>query len=242
MKKIIIFLLSLLLVSCNSKPTNTNIQPSQGCDIFDDCGDDVQASHLGFKEAYEALNGLSNTNGIQHRIIHIDENNPFVEVEAAEIIEKINNKETFYVYIGDEMCPWCRSVIETAIDLANKANVETIYYIQIWDDDHNEILRDQYKYEDGKLDKSIEGTKEYYELLKSWDNVLSDYTLTVDDKTIDVGEKRIYAPNFIYVENGEATRFTTGISSMQEDSREELSEEMLQEEIEQFTSFFGLQQ
>ena len=243
MKKIIILLFILLLVSCNNKPVENNTNnntPTQGCDIVEGCGEDVEASHLAFKDAYEALNGTTNSSGKENRTVHIDEVNPFVEVEPNEIIKMIESKETFYVYIGDEMCPWCRSVIETAIDLSKKANIEKIYYVQIWDDDHNEILRDQYKYEDGKLNKVVEGTEEYHQLLKYWDNVLDDYTLTVDDKEVEVGEKRIYAPNFVYMKNGEAIRFTTGISSLQEDAREELSEEMLNDMKNQFTKFFGL--
>ena len=246
MKKIIIILfISLLLVSCNNKPTQDNTgnnTPTQGCDIVDDCGDDdVKASHLNFKEAYEALNGKSNSSGKAHRNISIDENNPFEEVDASEIVKKIENKETFYVYIGDEMCPWCRSVIESAIELAQQANIEKIYYVQIWDDDGNEVVRDQYKYEDGKLNKTVEGIEAYHQLLKYWDSVLEDYTLSDDnDNEIEVGEKRIYAPNFVYVVNGEATRFTTGISSMQEDAREELTAEMIQDTKQQFSEFFGL--
>ena len=201
----------------------------------------METSHLAFKDAYEALNGTTNSSGKENRTVHIDEVNPFVEVEPNEIIKMIENKESFYVYIGDEMCPWCRSVIETAIDLSKKANIEKIYYVQIWDDDHNEILRDQYKYEDGKLNKVVEGTDEYHQLLKYWNNVLDDYTLTIDDKEVEVGEKRIYAPNFVYMENGEAIRFTTGISSLQEDAREELSEEMLNDMKNQFKKFFGLE-
>ena len=51
----------------------------------------------------------------------------------------IENKETFYVYFGDELCPWCRSVIEKFIEVAKKNDVKKVYYVKIWDDDHNEI-------------------------------------------------------------------------------------------------------
>ena len=77
-------------------------------------------------------------------------------------------------------------------------------------------------------------------MLKLWGDLLADYTLTVEEEEIQVGEKRIYAPNFLYIEKGEALRFTTGISDLQEDARVELSEEILKDEETQFKAFFGV--
>ena len=150
----------------------------------------------------------------------------------------IENKETFYLYVGDEQCPWCRSVIEKSIEVSKQFNIDTIYYIEIWDDDGNEIFRDKYIYEDNELKQVFEGDESYQKLLEYFNDFLSDYTLTVDNKTIEVNEKRIYAPNFFYVENGVLKKMTTGTSSLQKDSREELSEEMLKEEEELFRDFF----
>ena len=59
-----------------------------------------------------------------------------------------------------------------------------------------------------------------------------------NNKKVETKEKRIYAPNFIYIENGEAKKLAEGISEKQSDSREELTEEILKEEQEQFESFF----
>ena len=240
MKKMLI-LLSVLLILCGCTPKKKPSEPVHGCDLIDDCGDDYHdTEHLDFKQAYESLNGKTNSSGKEHRSVTIAPDNPFVEVSAEEIVKKMDDKKTFYVYIGDEMCPWCRSVIEKAIEIAKEAKVEMIYYVQIWDDEHNEILRDQYRYEDGELLQVLEGTEAYRELLKRWEDLLADYMLTVDEEEIEVGEKRIYAPNFLYIENGEAVRFTTGISDLQEDARAELDAAILQEEETQFKAFFGV--
>ena len=247
-KLLLCLFITLMLVSCNSKeeetPTNNN-NNSQGCDIVDDdCGDDDNnTTGMNFKQAYESLNGKQNSSGKDHRVINIDEDNPFVKVEAKDIIKKIENKETFYVYIGDEMCPWCRSVIEKAIEVSKIANINTIYYLEIWDDEGNEVLRDKYIIEEGKLVQEVETSEEYKKLLEYWDSVLDDYILSDDqDNEIAVNEKRIYAPNFIYVENGEAIRFTTGTSEKQTESRQELSDDILQDEINMFEEFFGVKQ
>ena len=56
---------------------------------------------------------------------------------------------------------------------------------------------------------------------------------------VKVGEKRIYAPNFIYVNNGKAVKMTEGISDKQKDAFEELSDEILEDEEKLFNEFFN---
>lgn len=170
----------------------------------------------------------------------IDKNNPYVYSNAKEILEKINNKETFYVYFGSSYCPWCRSVIEKSIESAEKNNIKKIYYVDIWNGFHNEILRDTYKLNDeNKAEKEKDGTKEYYKLLEKFDNLLEDYTLATDDgEEVKVGEKRIFAPDFIYVENGVAKRITSATSEKQKDADAKLTKEILKDEETSFNDFF----
>ena len=155
-------------------------------------------------------------------------------------MEKINNKETFYVYFGSSYCPWCRSVIEKSIESAQKNNIKKIYYVDIWNGFHNEILRDTYKLNDkNEAEKEKDGTKEYYKLLEKFDNLLEDYTLTTDDgEEVKVGEKRIFAPDFIYVENGVAKRITSATSENQKDADAKLTKEILKDEEKSFDNFF----
>ncbi len=193
---------------------------------------------LEFKEEYESINGVVNKNGKEHRAITIDEDNPYIKTTPEEIVKMINNKETFFLYVGDSLCPWCRSVLEKSIEVAKKYNVEKIYYIKIWDDEGNEILRDKYELKP-ILTKTIEGTGSYKFLLEKFDSVLSEYTLTdTEGHKITTEEKRIYAPNYFYIKNGEVVKMVEGISEKQKDSREELTEEILKDEEEQFTSLF----
>ncbi|MBQ9071993.1 MAG: hypothetical protein IJY25_02420 [Bacilli bacterium] len=192
-----------------------------------------------FKEEYESLNEVSRNNKV-YRSISIDENNPFIYITAEELLKKIDNEETFYVYFGSKFCPWCRSVIEKAIEVAKKKGVSKIYYIDIWDDEGNEILRDKYIIDsNNELKQSINGTDDYYEILNRFDSILSDYTLVdKNGNKIDVGEKRIFAPNFVYVKNGNAEVLVDGISDKQENSNEELTNEILEDETEIFSGFF----
>lgn len=194
---------------------------------------------INFKREYESLNGIVNKNGKAHRTVSIPKDNPYEKVDAKTILEKMEKKESFYVYFGDKLCPWCRSVIEKSIEIAKKNKVSKIYYVAIWNDDGEEIIRDKYALENGELKKLFEGTKEYQTLIDVFNELLSDYTLTNETgEKISVGEKRIYAPNFIYVEDGIPKSLITGISEKQTDSREELTNEILMDEQEQFETFF----
>lgn len=240
---IVCVMLMLTFSSCDKDDKQPDSNTPQGCDIIDDCGDDNGTYGMTFKEAYESLNGKTNKSGKEHRTVSIPEDNPIVQVDAKEIVRKIENKETFYLYVGDEMCPWCRSVIEKALEIAKAAEVDEILYLQIWDDEGNEILRDKYVIEDGELKQTVETSEEYGKLLDYFRDVLADYTLTDDnDETVEVGEKRIYAPNFFYVKNGVVIRFTTGTSEKQEESRQELSDDILADEIDMFEELFGVKQ
>ena len=195
---------------------------------------------IAFKESYESLNDQIGKSGKKNRTVNIPKDNMYEQITAKEALEKIEKGETFYIYFGDKLCPWCRSVIEKSIEVAKKNNIDKIYYVAIWDNEGNEVLRDKYEItKKDKIKKISDGTEEYSKLLKKLDNVLSDYTLTNSkNKKVKVGEKRIYAPNFIYIKDGKAVKFTEGISEKQEDPFEELSEEILKDEEKLFNDFF----
>lgn len=201
----------------------------------------VQTDAEKFKDEYEALNGEKNSSGLEHRTITIPKENPIEYATAADILTKIENKETFYVYFGSRYCPWCRSVIEKALEVANKYNIEKIYYVDAWSGNHVESLRDTYELNDkNKPVLKSEGAKEYQELLKAFDKVLSNYTLTTKKgKKVKVGEKRIFLPTFIYVEEGKTIELVEGQSDKQEGSRDELTDEILADEEKTFEKFFN---
>ena len=57
-----------------------------------------------FKDAYEAINGVANSSGKQHRTLSISEDNPFVYATGKEIVEKMGCK---YVEHLDEFWGEC---------------------------------------------------------------------------------------------------------------------------------------
>lgn len=180
-----------------------------------------------FKSEYEAVNGETQGD-YKIRELKLSDSNPFIYATAEEIVEKINNKETFVVYFGFATCPWCRSVLPTLIESAQAKGVDTIYYVDVLN------IRDKYELdENNKAVRTVEGTKGYYDLLTLLDSVLDDYSpLTYKNKKgktkkVEVGEKRIYAPNVVVVKNGNPMALETGICESQTDAYMELTEEMI---------------
>ncbi len=184
-----------------------------------------------FKREYESLNGtIREKDGKTIRTLSIDKDNPFVYKKAEEIVDKMDNKETFVVYFGFSDCPWCRSVLPTLIKAAKDFELDSIYYVDIKE------IRDELSIDkNGKVVTEKKGSKGYYELLKRFDNILEDYTLTDEqNKEINTKEKRIYAPNIIGVVKGKAEKLTTGISEKQTDGYMKLTDEMKEDTYNQF--------
>lgn len=198
--------------------------------------DNINKDAIKFKEDYEAYNGKKNQNDKEYRSVNIDKNNPFIYKTEDEIATMIENKETFIVYFGFNTCPWCRSVIETLIEVSKKENINKIYYVNVRP--NGEDIRDTITVkEDGTYEKAKEGTKGYNKLLNLLNNVLSDYNLKDSEgNKIDVLEKRIYAPNVISIVKGKATKLETGISEKQVDAYQDLTDEMKNETYSKFES------
>lgn len=174
-----------------------------------------------FKKEYESLNGVVNDNGKTIRSLSIDKNNPFIYKTEEDIVSLMNSEETFLVYFGFAKCPWCRSMLESLIKSAKDNDLQTIYYVDIYD------IRDTI---DKTGTKTKEGTDGYYKLLDLMNDVLSDYDFKNDnDKNIDVHEKRIYAPNVVAVINGEAKKMVTGLSNKQTDAYMDLTDDIKEE-------------
>lgn len=184
-----------------------------------------------FKQEYESLNGtIRKKDGKTIRTITIDKENPFIYKEASQVVEMIDNKESFVVYFGFADCPWCRSVLPTLIEVAKDLDLETIYYVDV-----KEIRDEMILDADVKVITEKKGDKGYYELLKRLDRILEEYTL-YDEKNneISTGEKRIYAPTVVGVVNGKVEKATDGISEKQTDGYMELTEEMQKDTYNKF--------
>lgn len=175
-----------------------------------------------FKKEYESLNSEKSTNNKKYRSIEISNKNPIVYATAEEIVEKMENKESFAVYFGFNKCPWCRSVIPSMLEVAKDLNIETIYYVDVLD------IRNTYELNDNNEPvEAQKGSEGYYKLVEKFADYLEDYTLTDNTgNSINTNTKRIYAPNIAAVLGGNVRGLTTGISSKQSDAYEDLTKDL----------------
>ena len=199
-----------------------------------------------FKSEYESLNGQEVKEGVNYRTLTIDENNPIKYATASDIVNKIDNKESFIVYFGFDTCPWCRSIIESMMESAKTNNVSTIYYVDV------KNIRDVYTLnEKNEAVRTTEGTEGYYNLLNRLDGVLEDYaplsykeTKKVRGKKtevtsyVELNEKRIYAPNIVLVKEGKALLLTTAISDDMKNPYMELTDELKKYSLDEFDKIF----
>ena len=197
---------------------------------------------IAFKEEYEAVNGKVIKGDLKQRNLTIPEDNPYIKTDIKTIVEKIKNNETFYLYVGDSLCPWCRSGLDKMIEVAKKEGIKDIYYIDFWDDNHKEILRDLYEVEvNGKkvsYKKTQDAVEGYDELVAATSNFLQDYTIDKDGKTYNVGVKRTYGGDHFKFVNGKCIAYVSLRSDKLENALGELTEEVLKDQETKFTEFF----
>lgn len=190
------------------------------------CGN-KESDAIKFKKEYESLNGKNSKNGT-HKIksLKISEDNPIKYATYDEVIDVIK-KGTGIIYLGFPECPWCRSALPVLLESAKDYKIDTIYYINIHDD------RDYYEVKNGKLvyqkdddGKELKGNKGYFKLMKALDSELDDYVVKDDDgKEYEVGEKRIYVPLIIFVNDGKIVGTHLSTVDTQESGYDELTEE-----------------
>lgn len=185
-----------------------------------------------FKVEYESLNGEKNDNGNEYRELNISKNNRIKYSTAKEILNKMNKNETFVVYFGFAKCPWCRSMIENLLDLAEE-NKTDIYYVDVYD------IRDVKEAKDGKVIETKKGDPSYMKLISKMDNVLSDYVLQTENKNeLHTGEKRIYAPNVVAVVQGHPEKMVEGISKDLKDPYGKITDKMKKDSIKELKCIF----
>ena len=198
---------------------------------------------LEFKKEYEDVNGKTIRENIKYRTLNIDEDNPYIKTTIEEIEKKINNKESFYLYVGDSLCPWCRSGLEKMIEVAKNENIKEIYYIDFWDDNHNEILRDLYEVsiQNGKatFTKTQDAKPGYNTLLNAVSSFVQDYTITKDGVEYNVGVKRIYGGDHFYFDKGICKTYVSLRSDKLANANDPLTEEVLNDQESKFTMFFA---
>ncbi len=199
---------------------------------------------LKFKNDYESLNGVeTSTKGVNYRNVSIPSDNRVKYTTFKEISEKIENKESFVLYVGFSSCPWCRSVIPYILEEAKKNDVDKLYYINLREDGTRKSdLRGYYKIdENNKVVYDVYPDEYYHKVLDTLGEFLSSYTiLDKNNKEVQTGENRLYAPSLIVYKNGEAVALDSCISDKQNDAYQELTNEIIADIKNKANSLFKL--
>lgn len=87
--------------------------------------------NLKFEREYEKLNKKDTLDGKKYPYVDISSDNVVKYSDYKEIIDKINNKDDFVVYLGSASCLYCRSVVQVLFDASEFTNIDKIYYVDI---------------------------------------------------------------------------------------------------------------
>lgn len=123
-------------------------------------------------------NKIDDAKKFKSEYTNVSDDNPFVYRSVDQIIN-ILEKGTGVVYLGFPECPWCQAYVPYVEEVAKKVGIDKVYYYNIKEDRKN-------------------NTEEYQKIVKILDVYLSN-----DDE----GNKRIYVPAIIIVQNGKIVEF-----------------------------------
>lgn len=168
------------------------------------CKDEITDA-IKFKREYEEFNGKKYDNtDIAYFDVKLTNSNLFKYIKPDKAV-KFLKEETGIIYFGFPQCPWCRTLVPYLEEIGKNVGVEKIYYLNILE------LRDSYELDGKKVNKTKEGSKEYYELLEVLDKYLEEFYLTNENgKKFDTGVKRLYAPTTVVVKDGKIVDFLEG--------------------------------
>lgn len=83
----------------------------------------------------------NNPNSIEAYFIDYDNKiENFIELDVDSFNSKINDKDTFFLYLGRKTCPACREITNYLYDIITKDKID-IYYLNTEDTKNNEDLK-----------------------------------------------------------------------------------------------------
>lgn len=110
MKKVLLFLLIIMMAGCSmvtDDPEPTPSSGSHGCDVLAPCGDEKADM-----SAYEDF---------------MDTEHVFVSATFEDALKAIENKQTFVLYAGFSTCPWCLEAMPILNEVAKEFDASVSY-------------------------------------------------------------------------------------------------------------------
>ncbi|MBP7213796.1 MAG: hypothetical protein KBA03_06150 [Anaerolineaceae bacterium] len=215
MKTIISLMLVLIsLVACTQQPT----PPAT----------DLPVSDQSVKNAFEALNGQTASNGQAYMEVHIPEDSLFVPINEEDALQLLESGTGVLIFEFPE-CPWCRNMMPVVDEAAKEMALSKLYTFNIREE------RDQITLGDDGLVVVNEGTEFYRKVLE-----LLGENASIYDGLNDASIRRIYAPTVFVIENGIVTSSHVSTVDSQTDPLVPLSEAQHQELLDIYKGMFEI--
>lgn len=206
MRKNIATLLTILLAGATiagcGAASSTSSSSNSASNISAEAVPDHSADASSFMSDYMQYNNKDN--GSEKMVsVDIDQKNPIVNITYKDIIHMIDEHDNFIVYFGSSECPYCRARIETMLKAAKDCNINTIYYVDVFDQGRSEWEID----EKGNVVESKK-VDDYDNLLSLVSAVAGKYVIYNEDGTAtDTDKNKIYAPTLMFIKDNNVTGF-----------------------------------
>ena len=141
------------------------------------CSDNYEFSGLAFKEVFETLNEGKDKEGNSYYKVSISADNVFIVVDEDYILEKIDNKNGFYLFVGNPSNNYSRIVINPLLTSIKDNRIKEIYFVN----------SSKFK-EDSRLNKILDKDISRSGLFAFKKGNIDKYTLGLDnDKDTNTG-------------------------------------------------------
>lgn len=137
----------------------------------------------------------------------LEEDHVFLKCDSTEFYKKLQNKETFVVYLGTPSCDTCQNMVIPINNVAKEKEID-VYYVCT--DDNEE--------------KNVQGIEYYDEIVEAAKELLP-YN--------NDGKQFLYTPSVFCVKDGEIKDIVNAVSLANEDGSTEYSEERTRVRLEE---------
>lgn len=211
MKTIISLILVLMsLVGCSQQPA-------------------LPAKDQSVKNAFEALNGQTASNGQPYLDVHIPEDNLFEPINKDDALQLLESGTGVLIFEFPE-CPWCRNMMPVVNEAAKEMALDKLYTFNIREERDQIILGD-----DDELVIVNEGTEFYRKALE-----LLGENASVYDGLNDESIRRIYAPTVFVIVDGEVLSSHVSTVDSQSDPFIPLTDAQHQELLDIYKGMFEI--
>ena len=158
-----------------------------------------------FRREHEELNGVVNDNNNTFSTMNLPKRNGISYATEEDVIDLLQ-QGTGIIYFGFATCPWCRAALPEFFEVSSEFNQIDLLYLDI------RYIRDLRELVNDEIVIREQGSRGYREILSILGDKASIYRGLNDDNI-----RRIYAPTFIFVRNGQIVGIHEGTVDSQDD-------------------------